>query len=230
MKQVLVIGAAGMIGRKLTERLAKDAGLNGEEISTLTLHDVIEARAPAGAAFKIRVVTSDLSAPGEAGKLVAERPDVIFHLAAVVSGEAEAERRRALRLEIARPAFDDAHDGRVRLAADEAHRLVAGHAPQRLDLLGDGSGNARHGEVAPCSKSRAVQGGGVQQELDRRARRGKPVPHRIGHGKHRFLPAQRLAQDAGKEAGSGLVRLAGTHADRRQADADAVEEPAAAVV
>jgi D-erythronate 2-dehydrogenase len=100
MKRVLVIGAAGMIGRKLTERLAKDAGLNGEEISTLTLHDVIEASAPAGAAFKTQAVTSDLSAPGEAEKLVAERPDVIFHLAAIVSGEAEADFEKGYRINL----------------------------------------------------------------------------------------------------------------------------------
>jgi D-erythronate 2-dehydrogenase len=100
MKRVLVIGAAGMIGRKLTERLAKDAGLNGEEIGTLTLHDVIEATAPAGTAFKTRAVTSDLSAPGEAEKLVAERPDVIFHLAAIVSGEAEADFEKGYRINL----------------------------------------------------------------------------------------------------------------------------------
>jgi len=100
MKRVLVIGAAGMIGRKLTERLAKDAGLNGEEIRTLTLHDVIEARAPAKAAFKTRGVTSDLSAPGEAEKLVAERPEVIFHLAAIVSGEAEADFEKGYRINL----------------------------------------------------------------------------------------------------------------------------------
>jgi D-erythronate 2-dehydrogenase len=49
--QVLIIGAAGMIGRKLAERLARDGTLIGQTISRLTLHDVVEPQPPAGAAF-----------------------------------------------------------------------------------------------------------------------------------------------------------------------------------
>ena len=41
---------------------------------------------------------SDLSLPGEAAKLVARRPDVIFHLAAIVSGEAEADFEKGYRI------------------------------------------------------------------------------------------------------------------------------------
>jgi len=74
-----------MIGRKLTERLAKDGGLQGEAIGELLLHDVVESPAPT-APFKVKTTASDLSAPGEAERLVAERPDLIFHLAAIVSG------------------------------------------------------------------------------------------------------------------------------------------------
>ena len=84
-RRVLVIGAAGMIGRKLVERLAKDG-------AELTLHDVVP--------FHKNTVVSDLSAPGEAEKLVAERPDLIFHLAAVVSGEAEADFDKGYRVNL----------------------------------------------------------------------------------------------------------------------------------
>jgi nucleoside-diphosphate-sugar epimerase len=95
VKRALVIGAAGMIGRKLVERLAKDGGM--EE---LLLHDVVPARAPPGAPFKVRAVTSDLSTPGEAEKLVNARPDLIFHLAAIVSGEAEADFEKGYRINL----------------------------------------------------------------------------------------------------------------------------------
>jgi nucleoside-diphosphate-sugar epimerase len=95
VKRVLVIGAAGMIGRKLTERLAKDG-----EIGELTLHDVIDTPRPTGAGFKVKSVASDLSAPGEAEKLVADRPDLIFHLAAIVSGEAEADFDKGYRINL----------------------------------------------------------------------------------------------------------------------------------
>ena len=38
---VLVIGAAGMVGRKLVERLARDGQINGQTILHLALYDVI---------------------------------------------------------------------------------------------------------------------------------------------------------------------------------------------
>ncbi|HVQ67523.1 MAG TPA: NAD-dependent epimerase/dehydratase family protein, partial [Bradyrhizobium sp.] len=38
---ILITGAAGMIGRKLTERLASEGGLNGRPIDRLTLLDVV---------------------------------------------------------------------------------------------------------------------------------------------------------------------------------------------
>jgi nucleoside-diphosphate-sugar epimerase len=45
-------------------------------------------------------IVSDLSTPGEAEKLVAKRPDVIFHLAAVVSGEAETDFEKGYRVNL----------------------------------------------------------------------------------------------------------------------------------
>ena len=91
MKGVLVIGAAGMIGRKLVERLARDGSAQ-----ELILHDVMPPAAPAGA----KSIVSDLSAPGEAEKLLAERPELIFHLAAIVSGEAEADFDKGYRINL----------------------------------------------------------------------------------------------------------------------------------
>lgn len=97
---ILVIGAAGMVGRKLLERLANDGQLGGREITRATLHDVIEPEAPANAPFRVTTLASDFSLPGEAEKLVAERPDVIFHLAAIVSGEAEADFDKGYRINL----------------------------------------------------------------------------------------------------------------------------------
>ena len=83
-----------MIGRKLTERLVKDGGLD-----ELLLHDVV-APTPPQAPFKVRTMVSDLSSPGEASKLVASKPDLIFHLAAIVSGEAEADFEKGYRINL----------------------------------------------------------------------------------------------------------------------------------
>jgi len=86
---ILITGAAGMIGRKLTQRLVKDGKLNGEPVEQLTLTDVVAADKPAGFKGKVDIVTGDLAAPGAADKLIAAKPQMIFHLAGVVSGEAE---------------------------------------------------------------------------------------------------------------------------------------------
>ena len=46
------------------------------------------------------MVAADLAAPGEAERLVEDRPDLIFHLAAVVSGEAEADFDKGYRVNL----------------------------------------------------------------------------------------------------------------------------------
>ena len=96
--KVLIIGGAGMVGRKLAERLARDGAIAGKAISKLTLYDVVPGAAPAGAKMPVGIATGDLPAPGEADKLLADRPDAIFHLAAIVSGEAEQEFDKGYRI------------------------------------------------------------------------------------------------------------------------------------
>ncbi len=105
--RVLVIGAAGMIGRKLMAKLATGAAL-GRPVEHLTLVDVVAPQSPAGFAGAVDARTADLAQPGEAATLVAGRPDVIFHLAAIVSGEAEAdfEKGYAVNLDGTRSLFE----------------------------------------------------------------------------------------------------------------------------
>lgn len=88
---ILIIGAAGMVGRKLAQRLTQDGDLQGKQITAMTLADVVPAEAPRGFAGKVSIDTVDLSEPAAAERLIASRPDVIFHLAAIVSGEAELD-------------------------------------------------------------------------------------------------------------------------------------------
>jgi nucleoside-diphosphate-sugar epimerase len=100
MTHVLITGAAGMISRKLTQRLVSHGELNGKPIERLTLLDVVSPAQPAGFAGKIDTIAADLSAPGEAVKAVAARPDTIFHLAGVVSGEAEVDFEKGYRVNL----------------------------------------------------------------------------------------------------------------------------------
>ena len=81
--RTLIIGAAGMIGRKLAARLPQD---------DLILHDVVP--------FDGASVVRPLGAGVEAEKLIARRPELIFHLAAVVSGEAEADFDKGYRVNL----------------------------------------------------------------------------------------------------------------------------------
>ncbi|WP_436640513.1 D-erythronate dehydrogenase [Microbaculum sp. FT89] len=97
---ILITGGAGMIGRKLVERLARDGTLNGRRIDRVTLQDVVEPATPADAPFAVETRVTDLSTPGEADTLLGNTPDVIFHLAAVVSGEAETDFDKGYRVNL----------------------------------------------------------------------------------------------------------------------------------
>jgi nucleoside-diphosphate-sugar epimerase len=97
---ILVLGGAGMVGRKLIERLARDGALGGEAVTRVTAQDVVPAAPPLAAPFDVESVVSDLSIPGAAEALVAARPALIVHLAAIVSGEAEADFDKGYRINL----------------------------------------------------------------------------------------------------------------------------------
>ena len=98
--RILIIGAAGMIGAKLTARLIVDGALGGKPIEALDIVDVVSPIVPPGAPFKIERRAIDLTVPGNADVVIASRPDVIFHLAAIVSGEAEADFDKGYRVNL----------------------------------------------------------------------------------------------------------------------------------
>ncbi|KKC31010.1 D-erythronate dehydrogenase [Devosia psychrophila] len=88
--KVLVIGAAGMVGRKLVAELLATGRVGEQTITSLALADVVIPVAPE-TSIPVASLAVDLSVPEVAAQLVADRPDLIFHLAAIVSGEAEAD-------------------------------------------------------------------------------------------------------------------------------------------
>lgn len=98
MAHVLIIGAGGMIGRKLVARLAQDGQIAGRPVTHLSLVDIVVPTLPPG--MPGTAWAADLSASGEATRMIAGRPDLVFHLAAIVSGEAEADFERGYRINL----------------------------------------------------------------------------------------------------------------------------------
>jgi nucleoside-diphosphate-sugar epimerase len=97
---ILIIGAAGMVGRKLTDRLVRDGRIGSKAIDQLSLIDVIAPDRPKGFGGKVATRAADLAQAGNAQDIVASRPDIIVHLAAIVSGEAEADFDRGYRINL----------------------------------------------------------------------------------------------------------------------------------
>lgn len=87
MTEILIIGGGGMVGQKLARAIA-ETGLEGVSDPQVTLFDLgfPEPGAPAA-----RRVTGTLTDAGAVKGAIAARPAIIFHLAAIVSGEAEAD-------------------------------------------------------------------------------------------------------------------------------------------
>jgi len=97
---VLIIGAAGMVGRKLASRLCADKALRNQNLKALQLVDVVNPQAPTDAAVEVTCDTADLTQAGVAQRLIAARPNVIYHLAAIVSGEAELDMDKGYRINL----------------------------------------------------------------------------------------------------------------------------------
>jgi len=87
--KVMILGSAGMIGQKLIENIASLGSLNGIKIKKLILFDVVNTPYPKNDDMRFLIKSGDLSKETVCKDLISEKPDIIFHLAAVVSGEAE---------------------------------------------------------------------------------------------------------------------------------------------
>ena len=83
-----IIGADGMLGRKLAAALVARPAIGENPISRLTLADI---RQPAIAGPDVDYLVGDMSEPATAARLVAAAPDVIFHVAATFMGQADAD-------------------------------------------------------------------------------------------------------------------------------------------
>ena len=86
--KVSILGGGGFIGRKIAAWLAKEGALGGKQVSSLTLFDIAEPPKP-DAPFPVASVAGDVAELPAAA--IPPDTDVVFHLAAVVSAQAEAD-------------------------------------------------------------------------------------------------------------------------------------------
>ena len=87
MTKILILGGGGMVGQKLAGQLKVD-GLSRKAIDDITALDL---GFPKNSVAGVKQVVGDLSDRSKLAELIAQRPDIVYHLAAVVSGEAERE-------------------------------------------------------------------------------------------------------------------------------------------
>ena len=121
--KVVITGAAGFLGRKLTQALLEGGTLAGpgeaaERIDKLVLFDSIAP--PATDDPRVETRTGDVADPAAVAAAIGDDAGTIFHLAAVVSGAAEADFDLGYRVNL---------DG-TRNVLEAARRL--GHRPRVL--------------------------------------------------------------------------------------------------
>lgn len=97
--RVTILGGNGFLGRKLAARLARDGALGGRPIAGLTLFDLTEP-APLEAPFPVRRIAGDVADQAAVGGAIPPGTEVVFHLAAVVSAQAEADYDLGLRVNL----------------------------------------------------------------------------------------------------------------------------------
>ncbi|MBP0617217.1 D-erythronate dehydrogenase [Jiella mangrovi] len=98
--RILVLGAAGMVGRRLIERLLAEKSIAGETITAIDAFDVVEPEIAAPEGVAIDAQAGDIADEATVRALVEKRPEMIFHLAAIVSGEAEADFDKGYRINL----------------------------------------------------------------------------------------------------------------------------------
>jgi nucleoside-diphosphate-sugar epimerase len=86
--RILILGGGGFLGKRLAKELIQNGGLAQGELIHLTLVDIAFPEDKLHDS-RLDYIQADFSDEAIITKILQQQPDVIFHLAAIVSGEAE---------------------------------------------------------------------------------------------------------------------------------------------
>jgi D-erythronate 2-dehydrogenase len=111
--RVVITGGGGFIGARLAKALLARGTLGGEKITRLVLADQAFPGFPEDS--RLETLAGDIADPDFAAKAIAPDTGAIFHLAAVVSGAAEADFDLGMRVNL----------GGARAVLDAARRCTA---------------------------------------------------------------------------------------------------------
>lgn len=133
----IIIGAAGFLGKRLTSALLDRGNVAGKSLTRLSLIDRFppDATLLSNDAIDVESHALDITSPGALTPYLAERPEVIFHLAAVVSAEAYLDQGfTAMKMRFGYGPKDGPRGMRENLKSVAAVREVIG---EDIDLMAD---------------------------------------------------------------------------------------------
>jgi D-erythronate 2-dehydrogenase len=96
--KILITGGAGFLGQRLARRLLDRNELNGQPVTELVLLDVVGANDFSDK--RVRVETGDIADRSVLERVIDTDTQAIFHLAAIVSGQAEADFDLGMRINL----------------------------------------------------------------------------------------------------------------------------------
>jgi nucleoside-diphosphate-sugar epimerase len=91
--RVVLTGGGGLLGRGVAERIAASGSVGGQPVEELVLADIRTGwpALPSGSRVKVTEMACDVRDPAQVTALIASRTDILFHLAAIMSGPAERD-------------------------------------------------------------------------------------------------------------------------------------------
>ena len=101
--KVLITGGAGFLGQRLAAKLLERGTLRDADDTDRAIEQIVLADVVQGTPFtdpRVRQVTGDISDPDFLATAIDSDTDSIFHLAAVVSGQAEADFDLGMRINV----------------------------------------------------------------------------------------------------------------------------------